>query len=213
MAAMEPTATASGGVRAIVLAGGAARRLGGVDKLALTLGGIRLLDRVLAPLAQLGWPTIVVGPRRVIATGIPDPVWACEEPAGGGPAFGLAAGLAATDQPTPPLVAVLAGDLPHLRAAALTTLSRAARRAVAAGGAGALAVDDAGIDQLLLGVWSTAVLRAALPGVVPGASLRSVLNPLRPVRVRLTGAPAPWSDCDTEADLAQASALLTVAGR
>lgn len=212
---MEPEPISTSSVAAVVLAGGGARRLGGVDKLALTVGGVRLLDRVLTPLAELGWPAVVVGPRRAVADGLPEPIWAQESPAGGGPAAGLAAGLglpcpAETPEPTP-LVAVLAGDLPHLRADALVSLAAAAAREISAGGAGALAVDDDGIEQLLLGVWSRQSLLAAVsagsrPPTAAGASVRSLLGPLRPARVVLPGEPAPWSDCDTDADLAAARA-------
>lgn len=218
---MEPEPISTSGVAAVVLAGGGARRLGGVDKLALTVGGVRLLDRVLTPLAELGWPAVVVGPWRAVADGLPEPTWARESPAGGGPAAGLAAGLtlaaglglprpAGTPESTP-LVAVLAGDLPHLRADALASLAAAASQEISAGGAGALAVDDDGIEQLLLGVWSRQSLLAAVsagsrPPTAAGASVRSVLGPLRPARVVLRGEPAPWSDCDTDADLAAARA-------
>ena len=42
---------------AIVLAGGASARLGGVDKTRLVLGGVPLLDRVLAVLTGLPSPS------------------------------------------------------------------------------------------------------------------------------------------------------------
>ncbi|NED13442.1 NTP transferase domain-containing protein, partial [Streptomyces sp. SID9124] len=48
---------------AIVLAGGAAKRLGGADKPALRVGGRALLDRVLAACADAR-ATVVVGDRR-----------------------------------------------------------------------------------------------------------------------------------------------------
>ncbi|MEE4545309.1 NTP transferase domain-containing protein [Streptomyces sp. V4-01] len=76
---------------AVVLAGGAARRLGGADKPALPVGGRMLLDRVLAacPGARA---TVVVGPRRPTSRPVR---WTREDPAGGGPLPALAAGLAA----------------------------------------------------------------------------------------------------------------------
>jgi molybdopterin-guanine dinucleotide biosynthesis protein A len=78
---------------ALVLAGGAARRLGGTDKPALAVGGRMLLDRVLAACAAAR-TTVVVGPRRPTARPV---LWTREEPAGGGPLPALAAGLAALD--------------------------------------------------------------------------------------------------------------------
>ena len=45
----------------MVLAGGAARRMGGVDKTALQIGGRTLLDRTLSAVATAD-PLVVVGP-------------------------------------------------------------------------------------------------------------------------------------------------------
>src|SRR3954462_6239516 len=89
----------------IVVAGGAARRLSGVDKPALSVGGKPLLARAIHALggAERG---IVVGPRR---PGF-DVVWTREPVPGTGPVAALAAGLAVVpgDVET---VAVLAADL------------------------------------------------------------------------------------------------------
>jgi len=195
-----------GAITAVVLAGGGARRFGGRDKLALTVGGVPLLGRVLAVVAALGWPAVVVGPRRDLPPGLPKPVRIREDPPGGGPAHALAAAVGTAGAVTTDLVAVLAGDLPHLGVGALQRLADAAREAVSGGRDGALAVDDAGRDQLLLGVWTAAALRRALHGVAPGTSVRSVFAGLRAARVHLPGNPQPWADCDTDADLATARA-------
>jgi hypothetical protein len=72
-----------------------------------------------------------------------------------------------------------------------------------------LVVDDAGRDQLLLGVWRTAALRAALPATGGPTSVRRVLAPLAVRRLRPQvpdGEPPPWTDCDTPAELARARA-------
>jgi len=193
-----------GGVTAVVLAGGGARRFGGRDKLALTVGGVPLLGRVLAVVDALGWPAVVVGPHRDLPPGLPEPVRICEDPPGGGPAHALGTALASPGAVVTDLVAVLAGDLPHLDVDALQRLADAARTAVAGGRDGALAVDDAGRDQLLLGVWAAAALRRALAGIGPGTSVRSVFAGLQADRVHLPGDPPPWADCDTDADLTAA---------
>jgi molybdopterin-guanine dinucleotide biosynthesis protein A len=78
---------------AVVAAGGAARRLGGTDKPAVSVGGHMLLDRVLAACVDAR-ESVVVGPRRPTARPVR---WAHEEPPGGGPLPALAAGLAALD--------------------------------------------------------------------------------------------------------------------
>ncbi|MEU7317258.1 DUF6457 domain-containing protein [Streptomyces sp. NPDC007083] len=74
---------------ALVLAGGGARRLGGADKPAVTVGGRPLLDRVLAACGD-ATATVVVGPRRPTCRPV---LWAREEPPGGGPLAALQAGL------------------------------------------------------------------------------------------------------------------------
>ena len=50
---------------AVVLAGGGARRLGGVDKMALVVDGSTLLERVLQAVRDAG-RRVVVGPRREV---------------------------------------------------------------------------------------------------------------------------------------------------
>jgi molybdopterin-guanine dinucleotide biosynthesis protein A len=177
---------------AVVLAGGSARRLGGVDKAALEVGGRSLLDRVLDAVADAS-RVVVVGPVRTTDAPV---VWCREEPAGGGPVAALAAGLAHVQADR---VVVLAGDLPFLTADVVTQL-----RDAATGRDGALVVDPDGRDQLLLGMWDAAALRAALPAQPAGARLGETLGRLDPVRIRIDAEPAPWFDCDTEADLATA---------
>jgi molybdopterin-guanine dinucleotide biosynthesis protein A len=188
---------------AVVLAGGGARRLGGLDKPAQEVGGASLLDRVLAATAD-AQRTVVVGPERVTARQV---LWTAEEPAGGGPVAALAAGLALV---TAAWVVLLAADLPFVVAATVYALLDALVSSDGAGPAGsdgALLVDDSGRDQLLVGVWRTAALRAALPDVVNGARLGLVLGGLDAVRVSVptvAGKPAPWTDCDTDEDLRRA---------
>ncbi|MEV7228474.1 NTP transferase domain-containing protein [Polymorphospora sp. NPDC051019] len=75
---------------AVLLAGGAARRMAGVDKPAVPVGGRPMRDRVLAAVAD-AHPRIVVGPPD----GLPaDVLTAREDPPGSGPVAALAAGLA-----------------------------------------------------------------------------------------------------------------------
>jgi molybdopterin-guanine dinucleotide biosynthesis protein A len=179
---------------AVVLTGGASRRMEGRAKPALQVGGRSLLARVVSAL---------VGAERVIAVGPPmDTVgvdeWAREDPPGGGPAAALAAGVALVDAP---FVAIIAGDLPFLTPPAVTQLRDRADPVTVA-----VAVDDQGRDQYLLAVWPTIVLRQALAGAGarPGTSLRAVYAGASLRRVALNGTPPPWWDCDTPAQLAQA---------
>ncbi|HEY7429280.1 MAG TPA: NTP transferase domain-containing protein [Streptosporangiaceae bacterium] len=76
-------------------------------------------------------------------------------------------------------------------------------------GAGVVLLDDTGRPQWLASCWRTAVLAGALAGY-QGYSLRELLAPLRPSWLacpRDPGAPPPWLDCDTPAELAQARRL------
>jgi len=93
---------------AIVLAGGGSTRLG-VDKAALEVGGVTMLDRVLAATAAAA-STVVVGPERPTARPVE---WTIEEPPSGGPVAGIAAGLRVG---AAPVVVVVSCDLPWLTA-------------------------------------------------------------------------------------------------
>ncbi len=178
---------------AVVLAGGRARRMQGVDKTVLPVGGRALLDRVVGSVGGAG-RVIVVGEPRPVPV---DVVWAREEPPGGGPAAGLAAGLVHV---TAPVVVVLAADLPFVTAAVVGRLVQAVG---ATGAPGAVLVDDTGHEQWLCSAWATAALRVA--PLAAGAPARRALGALPFVAVPdRTGGPPPWLDCDTPADLQRA---------
>jgi molybdopterin-guanine dinucleotide biosynthesis protein A len=186
---------------AVILAGGAGRRLGGVDKPALMVGGRSLLDRVLDAVSG---PVVVVGPRRETARPVS---WVREDPPGGGPVAALAAALPLVDAAT---VAVLAADLPFMTAEALQLLETSLSDSGSDGADGALLVDPSGRDQLLAGVWRTSALRRALAAAGPpeGLPLRVVLANLTVVRVPAPAAVRPaWQDCDTPEDLRRAEEL------
>jgi molybdenum cofactor guanylyltransferase len=185
---------------AVVLAGGKAARLGGQAKPQLEVGGRSMLETVLAAVSDAA-ERVVVGPPQPVPAGVR---LVREQPPGGGPVAALRAGL---PEVTTDVVALLAGDLPFLTAALVAELR--ARLA----GDGVLVVDEGGRDQYLLGVWRTAALRLATADVRGPTPLRRVLAGLAVTRHRPSvepGAPPPWTDCDTPADLARARA--TAAG-
>jgi molybdenum cofactor guanylyltransferase len=184
---------------AVVLSGGAGRRLGGVDKAALEVGGRSMRDRVLAAATAAGAaPCVVVGPAGDLPPGV---LTTRESPPGGGPVAAAAAGVAMVpgDVET---VALLAADLPLLTPSALTTLRDAASTAD-----GALFVDGDGRRQLLCGVWRVSALRRALAalGEPAGASMRALMSDLTAVEVVWSEAgPPAWFDCDTDDDIERA---------
>jgi molybdopterin-guanine dinucleotide biosynthesis protein A len=143
---------------AVVLAGGAARRLGGADKPGVRVGGRALLDRVLSACAGAAVTVVVADPRPTAR-----PVrWAREEPPGGGPVAALDAGLRHT---TAPVVLVLSADLPFLDAA---TVHRLTAALAASGAEGALLSDAEGRDQPLVAAYRTEALRRALDRLATG---------------------------------------------
>ncbi|REK89199.1 molybdenum cofactor guanylyltransferase [Streptomyces inhibens] len=207
----------------IVLAGGAARRLGGADKPALSVGGRPLLDRVLAACPDAA-VTVVVGPRRPTTRAV---VRALEDPPGGGPLAALDAGLRHTTAPT---VLVLSADLPFLTAATVRGLLEAATRKASAeprptdaaadraadGSAprdGAMLQDASGRDQPLVAAYRAESLRRELArvraehGTLAGLPLRAVLAELALERVPDATSTASF-DCDTWEDISAARARI-----
>ncbi|MFI1290817.1 NTP transferase domain-containing protein [Streptomyces sp. NPDC020792] len=145
---------------AVVLAGGAARRLGGADKPGLRVGGRALLDRVLAACADADTTVVVADPRPTAR-----PVrWAREEPAGAGPLAALDAGLRHT---TADHVVVLSADLPFLERDTVRRLLTALRAGRADG---VLLTDAGGRDQPLVAAYRAQALRRALAALARAAS-------------------------------------------
>jgi molybdopterin-guanine dinucleotide biosynthesis protein A len=191
------------GFAAIVLAGGAGRRLGGSAKPALPVAGRSLLDRVLHAVAD-ATPLVVVGkvpaqlPAGVVAT--------VEDPPGSGPVAATAAGFALLPRDAAE-VAILAADLPFLTAPAIARLRQQLASSTVDG---ALYVDAGGRRQLLCGLWRTTSLGTALRHLsaergLAGASMRALLAGLDVAEVAWTDpGPPPWFDCDTDEDLRQA---------
>ncbi|CAN5522972.1 MAG: molybdenum cofactor guanylyltransferase [Actinomycetota bacterium] len=165
-----------------MLSGGRGRRLGGVDKGSLEVGGKRLIDRVLGALA-VARRIVVVGPPLKVSTEV---LWTSEEPADGGPVAGLAAGLTLVEEG---IVVVVAVDMPFVTQSLVTRLVAAT-----------VEVDGAilrnGGDQYLCGAYTVEALRARLRSLkaIRGASMRRLLEGLRLERIK---DPAASWDCDT----------------
>jgi molybdopterin-guanine dinucleotide biosynthesis protein A len=186
---------------ALVLAGGAGRRMGGVDKAAIELGDETLLDRALAA-AEGAHRIIVVGRRRRLPAGV---LAACENPPGGGPVAAIEAGLALV---TRTLAVVLACDMPLLTAEHVTRLVDVLRSPEHAETEAAMYVDDTGRRQPLAGAYRVAALRRTLPTLQPttGVAVHRLVSPLTVAEIPAD--PGTTADCDTWVDVARSRTLL-----
>lgn len=167
---------------AVVLAGGRATRLEGIDKTALEFEGRSLLQHALH--AVSGARTIVVVGGQDLRGRLPSGVLlASEEPRFGGPAAATQAGLRMLP-PGAARVALVAADLPRA-SEALGHLLEIGR--LAAHVDGVVAADSSGRIQHLLGVYSSASLARAIAGTGPlaNASMRTLTSSLVLCRVQL----------------------------
>ncbi|MFG3656562.1 DUF6457 domain-containing protein [Streptomyces sp. NPDC047706] len=186
-----------GGYDAVVLAGGAARRLGGADKPGVRVGGRALLDRVLAACADARTTVVVADPRPTARP----MTWAREDPPGGGPLAALAAGLPLTVSGR---VVVLSADLPFLGASTVKGLLAELDAGTADG---VLLTDPDGRDQPLVAAYRAERLRGTLArlgarnGGLTGLPLRLLTSELHLTRVL---DPVASFDCDTWDDIATA---------
>ncbi|MER6625474.1 NTP transferase domain-containing protein [Streptomyces sp. NPDC000931] len=186
---------------AVVLAGGAARRLGGADKPGVRVGGRALLDRVLTACADARTTVVVAAPRPTARPVI----WAREEPPGGGPLAALAAGLRHTKADR---VVLLSADLPFLDRRTVRGLLAPLRHGTADG---VLLTDSDGRDQPLVAAYRTGALRRELAvltgrhGELTGLPLRRLTGSLDLTRI---SDPVASFDCDTWDDIATARARI-----
>ncbi|MER8232268.1 NTP transferase domain-containing protein [Streptomyces sp. NPDC094049] len=187
----------------VVLAGGAARRLGGSDKPGVRIGGRTLLDRVLAACPDAGRTVVVGDPRPTLR-----PVrWTREEPPGCGPTAALGAGVRETRAE---VLLVFSADLPFLDDTTVRDLLAALDEAP--GADAALLTDAGGRDQPLVAAYRSGPLRRALDalardhGTLAQLPLRRLTALLRAVRV--PAGPLASFDCDTWEDIATARARI-----
>ena len=176
---MNPDQTSR--VLGVVLAGGRSERMGGVDKTALDVGGVTMLDRVKEALATTCARTIVVGPD-----------------AGGGPAAAVAETLPAVVGDAE-LVLVVAGDLPLLRTGHLEALLVALDEPTPVDAAAAL--DDRGLPNPLVAAHRAATLQRTIADIGEGDRADRLLPP--DTRVLQLDADATFS-VNTPEDLEEA---------
>jgi molybdopterin-guanine dinucleotide biosynthesis protein A len=185
-------ATVAGVFDAIILAGGSAHRLDGTDKPGIEVGGVSLLDRVIAA-ANGAERVVVVGPQRPTGEKV---LWTREEPPGGGPVAAIAAALDLVEEA---YCLLLAADLPWIAPAVPLLLSGVTKTDVAV-------LTTAGRRNHLAAVWSIDALRGAVGDLddVSGAAARELYAGVQVVEV---SDEADWGiDCDTWADIEAAQA-------
>ena len=181
----------AGGLCGVVLAGGTAARMDGVDKAGVELAGRTFLAYAVDAFLDAD-EVVVVGPAGVRTE---RPVtFVCEDPPRGGPVAGLLTGVDALLR-APRLVGVLAVDMPRVTAATMRRL-----REAAVGHDGAFLVDGDGRRQLA-GVLDAARLEAVRPDLEGqhGMALHRLLAPLDLAEVAPAGDEAV--DVDSWADL------------
>jgi molybdopterin-guanine dinucleotide biosynthesis protein A len=156
---------------ALLLTGGASRRLGR-DKATLMIGGVPLARRTADLLVEVADPVIEVGPGY---TGLPH---VREDPPGGGPLAAVAAGWTALGSGSIQAVLVVATDLPRLTGGLLALLAGHSET-----GCCIVPVDRLGRPQTLCARYPAATLARA--GALLAAGHRSI-------RALLEGEPVTW---------------------
>lgn len=171
---------------AIIVAGGAARRLGGVAKPWLDVRGIPIIDHVISAALPHVQRVVVVGtpptdwpiPDRVLVT--------VEDPPGGGPVVGIRTGLHLVDDAHE--VLLLAGDAPFVEHVLMRLLLHPMR------GDGVAAEHDGHVQFLCARIVRSALQRALSEA---GASMHSVFDHLQIDTIE-----AEVRDADTWEDVA-----------
>lgn len=203
---------------AVVVAGGASRRLNHVPKASLSDGTSTLLDCALEAVAAAS-PRVVVGPESLPMP--PEVLRTREDPPFSGPAAAIHAGLeciaAACERsqtPVPNWCLILGVDTPRIAPAVqqLIAAAQSAERAAgfspadseatagsessegSAASAGFWGVAE-GIYQPLVGIYRFEAIRSVFSTGTTDASVRSFLRRLNPVAVQMSA--ADTADVDT----------------
>ena len=193
----------------VVLAGGRSSRLGGHSKSTLTVAGRSLLQLTLDAAADAR-QTVIVGDTVALASPSSSRVmFAREEPAFGGPAAAIAAGIAAlggAHRVPAEFTLVLACDMPNI-ARAVRALLREREPGPQEERDGVVAVDSSGHPQYLAGLYRTRALTAAIggsrnyPPTLSGLAVHTLMAPLELTRITVDA--GATDDVDTWADAAR----------
>ncbi|TCJ99537.1 NTP transferase domain-containing protein [Nocardia alba] len=179
---------------AIVLAGGRASRMGGIDKPAIMIGGRSMLDAALDSVRDCA-EVVVVGPHRHELDARFGQVR--EVPPGSGPVAAIGTGLTALGSAAP-WVVVLAADMPFLTD---ETVHELLRSAAASSADAVFAIDDSGRPQYLVGAWRRSALVTALAEL--GSLVNQPMKAIVPAATVLVELP-DIADCDTHDEVRRA---------
>lgn len=145
-------------LQAILLAGGRASRMGGIDKPGLLVDGVSMRDRAVAASTEAGAsPVMVVGPASASAAA--SVRWVREDPPFSGPAAAVLTALAAIGVDAADWTLLLACDLPRPEAAVARLVGGI--NSLPSESDGACLADGDGRMQWLTGVYRTAALTRA----------------------------------------------------
>ena len=195
---------------AVVVAGGASRRLNHVPKASLSDGTSTLLDCALKAVAAAS-PRVVVGPESLpLPSGV---LRTREDPPFSGPAAAIHAGLEciATDCersqiPVPDWCLILGVDTPRIAPAVQQLITAAQSVEQAYAEQSALSLTDSetsagfwgvseGIYPPLVGIYRFGAIRSVFSAGTTDASVRSFLRRLNPTAVQMSA--ADTADVDT----------------
>jgi len=186
---------------ALILTGGTSFRFGS-DKSEAIFDGTTLIDFLIAAIPT-DIPIVIVGPNRDNFSPAIQVIQ--EDPPGGGPAAGVAAGLPLVGSE---YVAVLATDMPFS-----SDLVRLLLRNLSDEVDGVIVVDEEGFQQPFSGIYRTSTLAGVLGKIQPltNRSMRSILTELNLIEVRLKADKSHLLlDIDTQMDLIKAQSAISV---
>jgi len=191
---------------AAILAGGMARRFGGLAKGLELVGGERVVDRVIAAVRAVASDVVLVGAAPAVAATLPGLTLVPDEMPGAGPLGGIVAALRATGRDT----LIVAWDMPFVTEDDLRPLLAVGEDSEV------VAWEAEGRVEPLCALYraaATSSLRGAL-----AAGERSPREALRRLRVHLVrhtdgGRPSPFTSVNTPQQLDAARRASSAAGR
>ena len=184
---------------AVILAGGAGSRLGGVDKALLEYEGETLLGRLIVAFESVACEIVIVGEKRDLDFNSAIPItWTIEEPVRGGPLAGLAAGVQQLSSAETWFFA-LACDQPFAARAIIPLLEAAKLAGPEVDGI--LGKDHGGRSQSLTAIYRKASVDRAIQeiGSPHGLPMRALLKRLNVFEFDLPDGAS--KDVDTTADI------------